>query len=136
MSDEQAPEAVYLDSSALVKLVIAESESEALRRFLQDRPIRVSCALARVEVLRAVARHGEDTSRRAGDVLDRVRLLTLDDILLDAAADLPPHVLRSLDAIHLAAARSFGASLDVVVTYDKRMADAALALGLRCVAPA
>jgi predicted nucleic acid-binding protein len=62
--------------------------------------------------------------------------LTLDDILLDAAADLPPRILRSLDAIHLAAARSFGVSLDAVVTYDKRMADAALALGLRCVAPA
>lgn len=135
MSDEGSPQAVYLDSSALVKLVVAEDESEALRRFLRDRPIRVSCALARVEVPRAVARHGADASARAHKVLDRVRLLILDDVLLDAAADLPPRVLRSLDAIHLAAARSFGASLDVVVTYDSRMADAATAMGLRCSAP-
>lgn len=136
MSGDRSTEAVYLDSSALVKLVVAEAESESLRRFLRDRPIRVSCALVRVEVPRAVARHGSDASARARDVLDRVRLLTLDDVLLNAAADLSPLELRSLDAIHLAAARSFGVSLDVIVTYDARMADAATAMGLRSVAPA
>lgn len=44
---------VYLDSSALVKLVVRESESGALRRFLRRHPSRVSCALARTEVPRA-----------------------------------------------------------------------------------
>ncbi len=135
MSDELSVEALYLDSSALVKLVVAERESEALRRYLRDQPIRVSCALARVEVPRAVARHGADASARAHEVLDRVRLLDLDTVLLDAAAELPPRVLRSLDAIHLAAARSFGESLCAIVTYDKRMAETASAMGLRCAAP-
>jgi len=136
MSDERRPDAVYLDSSALVKLIVAERESEALRGFLQDRPIHVSCALARVEVPRAVAGHGVAAIARARDVLDHVRLLAVDDALLDAAANLPPRTLRSLDAIHLAAARSFGTALDLIVTYDTRMADAAIAAGLRCVAPA
>jgi predicted nucleic acid-binding protein len=136
MSDELRPEVVYLDSSALVKLVVAEQESDALRSFLRNRPIRVSSALARVEVPRAVARHGDDSRTRAQAVLARVRLLAIDDALLDAAAGLPPDILRSMDAIHLAAARSFGASLDVIVTYDSRMAEAATAGGLRCVAPA
>jgi hypothetical protein len=47
-----------LDSSAILKLVVLEPESQALRRYLQGEPARASCVLARVEVLRAVARHG------------------------------------------------------------------------------
>ena len=136
MSAEQEARAAYLDASALVKLVVAESESDALRRFLRAHPVRVSCALARVEVPRAVAGQGEAARLRARDLLDRVRLLALDDRLLNDAADLPPPVLRSLDAIHVAAARSFGDSLEVFVTYDIRMAAAAAAAGLNCAAPA
>jgi len=100
----------YLDSSALVKLVVAEPESSALRRHLRSRPIRVSCALARVEVVRAVRRHGREATARARRVLARTRLLRIDDALLDAAAFLDGGVLRSLDAIHLAAAQALGAA--------------------------
>ena len=60
---------VYLDSSALVKLVIAEPESQALRRYLRSEPQRASCALARVEVLRAVRSHGAKALARARQVL-------------------------------------------------------------------
>lgn len=136
MNDEGLVRAVYLDASALVKLIVAEPESEALRRFLQQHPIRVSCALARVEVPRAVAGHGDAARLRARELLDRIRMLALDDTLLDDAANLSPEVLRSLDAIHVAAARSFGASLEVFVTYDLRMIAAAVAAGLPCAAPA
>ncbi|HEX5138853.1 MAG TPA: type II toxin-antitoxin system VapC family toxin [Planctomycetota bacterium] len=126
----------YLDSSALVKLVVAEPESSALRRHLKSRPIRVSCALARVEVIRAVRGHGRQATALARRVLARTRLLSLDDTLLDAAASLDGGVLRSLDAIHLAAARTFGALLREVVTYDARMTTAATSLGLATAAPA
>jgi uncharacterized protein len=130
-----ADAAVYLDSSALVKLVVAESESDALAAHLRRRPTRVSCALARVEVVRAVRPHGDAAVVRARQVLDRIALARLDETLLDAAADFEGAGLRSLDAIHLAAARSLGDDLGALVTYDRRMADAAKVAGLRVVAP-
>lgn len=127
--------AIYLDSSALVKLVIAEPESSALRRFLRGHEVRVTCALARAEVPRAVAPHGEVAVRRARSVLERLDVIRIDDALLDSAASLGPGVLRTLDAIHIAAASSLQGSLEVLVTYDRRMEEAALALGLAIRAP-
>jgi predicted nucleic acid-binding protein len=126
---------VYLDSSAIVKLVVAEAESLALRRFLRARPHRASSALARVEVVRAVGAHGPNAVRRARDALARLDLLRIDDQLLDDAGELEPRVMRSLDAIHLASARAFGRDLETVVTYDSRMARAAELLGMPAVAP-
>jgi uncharacterized protein len=130
-----AEPAVYLDSSALVKLVIREPESSALRRYLRRRPRRVSCTLARVEVVRAVRPQGEAALTRARRVLGRLNLLRLDDPLLDAAAQLDGPTLRSLDAIHLAAAQTLGTDLANVVTYDVRMIGAATGLGLRVASP-
>jgi len=126
---------VYLDSSALVKLVIAESESTPLRRYLRRRPERVSCALARVEVIRAVRLHGSAAVTRARQVLRRIDTLYLDDELLDDAATLDAGILRSLDAIHLAAALALGDELVAVVTYDERMRAAAERLGIPVDAP-
>lgn len=128
MSDEQ--NMVYLDSSALVKLVVTEDESAALRRYLRSQPRRASCALARVEVLRAVRPHGGKAVTRARRLLRRVDLVQLDDELLDAAAVLEAGTLRSLDAIHLAAAEILGDDLIAVITYDERMIAAAGSLGL------
>ena len=126
---------VYLDSSALVKLVVAEGESAALRRYLRSQPQRASCALARVEVMRAVRPQGGAALARARRLLRRLDLLQLDDDLLDAAASLDPGILRSLDAIHLAAARTLAGDLAAVVTYDDRMTAAAGLLGLPIAAP-
>lgn len=130
---------VYLDSSALVKLVVREPESDALRRFLRRRATerRFTSALARVEVVRAVAAGGPTAVAHARRQLARVDQLTIDRELLDAAAMLAPGTaLRSLDAIHLAAARALGAELRLVLTYDRRMQDAARALGMTVEAPA
>ena len=126
---------VYLDSSALVKLVIAESESSALRRYLGEEPERASCALARVEVLRAVRKHGSRAVTRARRLLQRLNLVQIDEELLDVSAALDPRVLRSLDAIHLAAAQLFGGELTAIVTYDRRMAAAAALVDLAVTAP-
>ena len=126
---------VYLDSSALVKLVIAEPESPALRRYLGAEPERASCAVARVEVLRAIRGHGPAPATRARRLLQRVHLVQLDEELLEAAAALDPRVLRSLDAIHLAAALVFSGELTAIVTYDRRMAAAAALVDLPVRAP-
>ena len=126
---------VYLDSSALVKLVVAERESVALRRYLRAEPRRASCALARIEVIRAVRPHGAAAMARARRLLRRLDLVQLDDELLDSAAALGGGVLRSLDAIHLAAAQTLADELVAVVTYDERMTTAAGGLGLMVEAP-
>lgn len=129
----------YLDSSALVKLVTRETESDALRRFLRRHPTdrRATSALARVEVVRAVAAGGPRAIAHARRQLARVDQLIIDRDLLDTAATLAPGtIVRSLDAIHLAAAQVLGAELKSVVTYDRRMQDAATALGIRVEAPA
>ena len=129
---------LYLDSSALVKLVRRELESNTLRRFLRKhgQDGRVTSALARVEVVRAVASAGADAIAHARRQLARVDQITLDRELLDAAAVLAPgSVLRSLDAIHLAAAQSIGSELRAVVTYDERLGGAASMLGLAVASP-
>jgi uncharacterized protein len=126
---------VYLDSSALVKLVVAEPESPALRRYLGGEPERASCTLARLEVLRAVRSHGPAALARARRLLQRLNLVPIDDELLDAAAALDPRMLRSLDAIHVAAAQLLGDDLTAVVTYDRRMAAAAGLVDLTVTAP-
>jgi len=130
-----AERATYLDSSAIVKLAVAEAESGALRRYLRRRPPLVSSALARTEVGRALSPLGSVAARRGGEVLSRLDLVRLSDRVLEAAARLAPPELRSLDAIHLATAQQLGAGLGRVVTYDDRMAAAAQAMGWTVAAP-
>jgi len=127
---------VYLDSSALVKLVVPEAESRALRAYLRREVTRLSCGLARTEVIRAVRPLGPATLATARQVLRRIDLIALDDALLDAAGMLEPLGLGSLDAIHLAAAQLVAHDLRAVVTYDRRMIEAAGLLGLTVATPA
>lgn len=129
-------ETSYLDSSALVKLVRAEAESTALERHLGPRPRRVSCALVQVEVVRAVRRRGADAVAQARRLLAPIDMIDVDEPLLRAAADIEEPSLRSLDAIHVAAALSLGTDLAELITYDQRMAETASNLGLTVSAPA
>ena len=127
--------ATYLDSSAIVKLVIAEPQSSALRRFLRRRRPLISSALARAEVLRAVLGEGEQGIARARNVLARLDLVRVSDRLLDAAGTLLPAELRSLAAIHLATARQLGSDLGYLVSYDERMLRVARLLDLSPMSP-
>lgn len=128
--------ATYVDSSALVKLVIEEPESAALRRALRRRPSLVASALVRTEVPRAVLPHGDAAVARAQVVLALVDLIRVNDqILREAGALLPPEV-RSLDAIHLATVVHLRQDVSTLITYDARMAAAARALKIRTAAPA
>lgn len=123
--------ACYLDTSALVKLVVEEPETKALRAWLAaaDRS-PVSCDLARTELLRAVRRAAPDRIVRAREVLDAITLVTVRTAIFEQAGRLDPSVLRTLDALHLAAALDLGDDLDVIVTYDERLAQAATANGV------
>jgi len=127
----------YLDSSALVKLVLDEDESEALHTFMEGRVGAMStAALARTEVARAVAAHGPEKLGDAHRLLGTCSEITLSRHLLDRAGALSHELgLRSLAAIHLAAAEQIRPYLSVVVTYDPRIAEGARRVGLEVVMP-
>jgi predicted nucleic acid-binding protein len=127
--------ATYLDSSAIVKLVVHEPESSALRRYLRRRRPLISSALARTEVPRALMSLGSEVVQRGQEALARLELARVNDRILVAAGKLRPTDLRSLDAIHLATAQELGPDLARLVTYDEKMAAAARGLGLAVSAP-
>jgi uncharacterized protein len=128
---------VYLDSSAFVKLFLPESDSAALTGYLASRPRRVSAMLLRTEALRTAVRAALSPQRMllVRALLDSVSFMTVDKTLSDEAGILRPPELRSLDAIHLAAARTIGANLSALVTYDQRLADAAGWYGIPVASP-
>jgi hypothetical protein len=117
-----------------VKTIVVEPESHKLEAWLRNHPIRISSALLRTEVVRAVRNHGPDAVGLARQELADVDLVRIDDPILDAAADLEGEV-RTLDAIHVATARALGSDLAVLVSYDERMARVAAELGIEVVSP-
>lgn len=127
---------VYVDTSALTKLVSPETESSALRSWLASRGDRlVSSDLTRTELLRAAARRGGHHVVLAREVLDRLHLAPLTTDITEAAGLVLPGPLRSLDAIHVVTAMGSGDDLEAFVTYDGRQAEAARRLGLRVLSP-
>jgi predicted nucleic acid-binding protein len=130
-----AGQLLYLDSSAIVKLVGPEAETKALRVLLRSWPERVSSVVARIEVERVARRIGGGAIRRARSVLSRIALVELDEDVVDVAATVDPPELRTLDAIHLATAISFGRDLGAVCVYDARLAGAAAAKTIEVLAP-
>lgn len=128
---------IYLDSSALLKLLYDESESAALEAWLSERagtPV-VSSELAKVEVIRACRRVNADALPEARALLAEIDLIPLNGDVLDEAAGVGETLLRSLDAVHLASALSIRDDLSAFIAYDHRLADAASAAGLESLCP-
>ena len=127
----------YLDTSALVKLAVAEPETPALRDWLvaQTRTL-VSSDLARTELLRVVRRADPDRVVMARLVLDSLVLTEVTAEIFEAAGRLDAGGLRGLDSVHLAAALDLGDDLDSIVTYDERLAAGARSYGVPITAPA
>lgn len=123
---------IYLDSSALLKLVRREDETEALRGWLEARPeeLAVTSELGRVEVLRAARRLGGQVMLEARAVVGDLDLVPLDRAVQDVACELGDPPLCTLDALHLASALLLGADLTAFVAYDQRLVEAAKAAGL------
>jgi predicted nucleic acid-binding protein len=124
----------YLESSALAKLIVAESGSKALRGYLHGRTM-VTSALTRLEVTRAVRKAKVQPTVGVDAVFGVVTVVEIQQEILRLASVLEPPELRSLDAIHLATALSIADELDAFVTYDRQLGRAATAAGLAVTAP-
>jgi predicted nucleic acid-binding protein len=125
----------YADASALVKLVVAEPESQAVYRWFTEAPRVATSRVGVVETIRASSRRPFDPEHRDA-VLRDVEVIDLSPGIAAVAASVGPAILRTLDAVHLATAMALLPDLDAFVTYDDRMAEAARALGLPVVRPA
>ena len=129
----------YLDASAAAKLIVEESESDALRAWcvgLAGRREQVVLSdLTRTEVLRVVRRSAEDLLTRAHRILQGFEIVGVPTEAFDRASTVDPPTLRTLDALHLAAALQLGTALAGVVTYDARLAEAADLRGVARTAP-
>jgi len=126
---------IYLDSSALVTLIARRSPVQELSRFLAAKPLMpmATSTLGFVETVRTLDQIG-DYPTVMGDLVRTFTEILVTEEVRDMAALLPPGV-RTLDAVHVASAQLIGASLDVLVTYDKRMLDVARSVGLPAEAP-
>lgn len=128
--------AYYLDTSALVKLIVEEAESAELRQWIAvTETALVTSDLSRTEVFRAIRRAAPTRTVEGRGVLDSLVVLTVTAAIFDAAGRLTPESLRSLDAIHLAAALELGDDLEGLVTYDARLAEAAQTNGVVAFGP-
>jgi uncharacterized protein len=121
---------IYLDSAAVVKLVHAETESQALREWLDDRAETgwISSVLTEIESFRALARYAPEAISRLPAVLDLIDLIELAPPVRILAQAAKPPTVRSLDAIHVGTALHARPGLTSFVTYDKRLLDAARAV--------
>ncbi|MDJ0337567.1 type II toxin-antitoxin system VapC family toxin [Cryobacterium sp. PH31-O1] len=127
----------YLDTSAVAKLLADEPESQALRAHLDDRVAAghadlVSACLLETELRRLATRTGIPQTA-VTDVLSRLALMDMDRSVFREAGLLTGTSLRSLDALHIAAALQ--ASANEFITYDARQQAAAEAVGLRVYTP-
>ena len=127
----------YIDSSAALKLLAEESHSKAFAAFYDSEANAswVSSALLRIEVMRAVTRVIPAAVPDARDLLLAFDYISIDDDIVDTAMDEPDRMLRSLDAIHLATARVVRSELTSFVTYDDRLATAAVDAGFSVLSP-
>jgi uncharacterized protein len=127
----------YADTSAVIKLLVQETRSQAFAAFYDAQADSewVSSALLRIELMRAVSRGRPLLLPNARDLLSAFSYIAIDDEIVDAAMNEPDRSLRTLDAIHLATARLLGPELDAVVTYDERLARAADSAGLAIASP-
>lgn len=125
----------YLDTSAIVRLVVPGAGTDELVAFLRGMGNRVTSATAHVEVSREVARQDPGAVARAGEVLSRLATVTLDPALMTTATTLRPETLPAAAAIHVASGLLLADALDAFVTYDPAIAAAARGASLRVESP-
>lgn len=126
----------YIDTSALVKLVTVEAETAALHEWVADHnPELVASDLLRTELQRAVRRSGTSRPIDIEEGLAAIDFLPATPGVLDAAAELEPADLRTLDSVHLATALGIADDCEGVITYDARLAAAAHHHGLTVISP-
>jgi len=127
---------VYLDTSALGRVLLDEPDRATIIRAMDGFDVHVASRLLRVELCRLALRH--DLLDAADRMLARISLLPLDDGILAAAETARPSTVATLDAIHLTTALRLAdaGALDAIMTYDVRLAEGAQQHGLTVLAPA
>jgi predicted nucleic acid-binding protein len=128
---------IYLDTSAIVKVVVTEPESAALVDWLNGKSDSawVTSVIGRIEVMRAANRVGHATAAAARRLLESIDTLVLTDAIVTLAESIGPPELRTLDSVHLATAQIYRPNLDAFCVYDRRLFAAADAHQLPVVAP-
>lgn len=126
----------YVDASAFLKLVARERHSGPMRRWAEANDgSLISSDLTRTEALRTARRHSQNGLAETRIRLEVLTTLSMTAEVFDRAAELDPQILRTLDALHLASALTLGEELEGIVTYDRRMAEAAALHGVRVISP-
>jgi len=124
----------YLDSSAILKLILAETESKALVNFLSEETI--TSTISRVEVIRTLNRMYPLSVIKGKEILSNFLLTPMNPAILSSAENFPESItLRSLDAIQVATVIFLDKSVEGVVTYDKQMIKNAKELGIKVASP-
>lgn len=125
----------YLDSSAILKLIFQEDESNALFRTITDQC--VTSSISRIEVIRIVQRTNPESLGFAREELSKLILVPISEAVIRIAESFAGMAtLRSLDAIHVASALLVHNSIEGLITYDSHMARNARELGLVVQSPA
>ena len=124
----------YVDTSAFVKLIVEEESSSALRTWYSSHDGLWSSQLLRTEALRAAQRLGIDRGSIEA-ALETVSLILPSVVTFASAGRLQPKGLRTLHALHLAAAREIGSDLEGMVAYDQRLIDAARKASIEVMSP-
>ena len=124
----------YMDSSAIIKLIKPEKESATLIKKLP--PSLITSRISRVEVARTIAKHEPDLLTTAYDILADIQMIPVEDSIITIAENLPVYIaLRSLDSLHMASALHIRNALMGIITYDKEMVRAGIALGFNTLSP-
>lgn len=127
---------IYVDTSALGRVLLGEPDGEAVVRTLATFDLHVASRLLRVELRRLALRY--DVLQAAAELLATIALVPVDQQTLDDAETVPPASVSTLDAIHLATAVRLAAAgvVDTLMTFDARLAAGAAHHGLAVLAPA
>lgn len=140
MSAIELPVSFYVDTSAYLKLIVAEEESTVLRAWVGDQQrgdpnALISSEVLRLEAIRALRRQSPQAVLNARRELSAMTVIPLTSDILARASEIDPPALRSLDAIHLASALDQTPPVEAFVTYDLQLAGAASDYGLAVFAP-
>lgn len=137
-----APAILYVDTSAMLKLLVREAESAAIERELLQWSELATSVITEIELPRAAARAREERADAVIDgsivlqgVLASAAIIPLSENIVATARSVRPVRVGALDAIHIASATSLGKQLAGVATYDKRMQEALQLLGVSVIAP-
>lgn len=127
---------VYLDTSALGRVVLDEPDSDAIREDLAGFDAIVSSRLLGLELHRLGLRTGIDREE-IETWLSGVALVPMKDAILLAAEVVSPASVATLEAIHLATALQLAAEGHVasIMTFDRQLAEGAREHGLSVIAP-